>query len=226
MNELAAKLGYEFRDPGLLLLALTHRSYLNENRSQSEHNERLEFLGDAVLELAVTEHLFRAFPDRPEGELTAWRSSLVKGERLAAVARDLQLGENLRLSRGEERSGGRSKGYLLANAFEAVIGAIYLDGGFEPARDFIGRQLLPLLAGILESGEHIDAKSRLQELAQEKLAITPTYKVMAEIGPDHAKVFTMAAYFGRDEIARGDGASKQAAEQAAARAALARQGWK
>lgn len=226
LKDLQVAVGHEFKNVELLRVALTHRSYLNEHKSATEHNERLEFLGDAVLELIVTKYLFKTYPDRPEGELTTWRSALVKGERLAAVARDLQLGQYLQLSRGEAKSGGRDKGFLLANTFEAVLGALYLDAGFTAAEKFVARVLLPLLAGILAEGEHIDAKSRLQELAQERRGITPEYRLLSATGPDHEKIFTMGAFLREENVGLGSGGSKQAAEQSAARDALEKLAWK
>lgn len=207
-------------------MAFVHRSYLNEHKtSQLESNERLEFLGDAVLELVSTEYLYQKYPDRPEGDLTNWRSALVKGEMLAKVARELELGEYLFLSKGEEKSGGREKDYLLANTFEALIGVIYLELGYEKAKDFITRFLLVHLDYILAAGAHIDSKSRLQELAQEKVGITPAYKLEHEEGPDHDKLFTMGAYLGDRMVGKGAGNSKQAAEQRAAQDALGRLKW-
>lgn len=225
LAELQKKLGVKFSNEKLLEVACTHRSYLNEHRSATEHNERLEFLGDAVLELAVTEYLYRNYPDKPEGDMTAWRSALVKGEQLAAVAAELELGEYLQLSKGESRSGGRTKAYLLANALEAVLGAVYLDAGYKVAQDVVTRLLLPRLEGILATGSHIDAKSRLQELAQEKESVTPEYRVIKEAGPDHAKEFTVGAYLAERKVGEGKGSSKQTAEQAAARDALEKLGW-
>lgn len=225
LKELEAKLDYHFQNSQLLATALVHRSFVNENRSVTEHNERLEFLGDAVLELVTTEYLFAKYPDKSEGDLTAWRSALVKGERLAEVAAELELGKYLQLSKGESRSGGREKAYLLANTFEAVLGALYLDGGFVVVQDFLGRVLLPRIESILADGLHVDAKSKLQELAQEKESVTPEYKVLAEAGPDHAKEFTIGAFFGDKQVGEGVGSSKQAGEQAAARDGLTRLGW-
>ena len=225
LDNLQSALKYTFQNPTLLLTAMTHRSFINENRGAHEHNERLEFLGDAVLELITTEYLYMKYPGKPEGDMTTWRSALVRGDRLAAVARELQLGIYLRLSRGEERSGGRDKGYLLANAFEAIIGAMYLDGGITAAEALLAERLLPRLSDILAEGSHIDAKSRLQEQSQERQGITPTYVLVAQTGPDHEKIFTMAARLGKEEMGRGNGSSKQLAEQAAAGDALKNLGW-
>jgi ribonuclease-3 len=224
-SKLEKKIGLKFKDNDLLRNAFVHRSYLNEHkRSSLQHNERLEFLGDAVLELVVTEHLFRNYPN-PEGELTNWRSALVKGDMLAIVAKELDLGGYLFLSRGEENSGGREKDYLLANTLEALIGVIYLELGFEKAGGFIEEFLLVRLKSILENRSYIDAKSKFQELAQEKVGITPAYNLISEEGPDHNKQFTMGAYIGEKQVGRGIGSSKQTAEQKAAEDALERLKW-
>jgi ribonuclease-3 len=224
-KKLEEKIGLQFKDHHVLRSAFVHRSYLNEHRDSTLFsNERLEFLGDAVLELVVTEHLYKNYPN-PEGELTNWRSALVKGEMLAKIARDLQLGEYLFLSHGELKSGGKDKDYLLANTFEALIGVIYLELGYEKAADFIGRFLLIHLKEILETGSHIDSKSRLQELAQEKTGVTPAYKMQHDEGPDHEKTFTMGAFIGERMVGKGKGGSKQMAEQKAAEDALKRLKW-
>lgn len=220
LTTLQEDLGVTFNDQALLQQVFVHRSYLNEHKGFSlDHNERLEFLGDAVLELAVTDHLYRTYPNA-EGELTAWRSSLVKGEQLAEVARSLKFPDYLLLSYGEAKSGGREKGYLLANAFEAFIGALYLDRGYEACADFIDKHVLSLLPDIISRKLYIDPKSQLQEFAQEKFSQTPTYQVISEEGPDHAKVFTVGVVVGEKVIAQGSGGSKQAAQIAAAEAAL------
>ncbi len=224
-KKLEEQIGLKFKDHHVLRNAFVHRSYLNEHReSKLESNERLEFLGDAVLELVVTEYLYLNYPN-PEGELTNWRSALVKGEMLAKIARELKLGEYLFLSHGEEKSGGREKDYLLANTFEAVIGVVYLELGYEMAKAFINKFLLVHLEDILVKGEHIDAKSRLQELAQEKVGTTPSYELKHEEGPDHDKIFTMAAFIGERMVGKGKGGSKQLAEQQAAEDALKRLKW-
>ena len=213
-------LGIHFNDQELLQQAFVHRSYLNEHRTfPLEHNERLEFLGDAVLELAVTEHLYKNYPN-PEGELTNWRSALVKGEMLAKVALDLGYADQLLMSFGESKSGGKGKNYILANSFEAVLGALYLDQGYVVCQAFIQRTILIHLEHILEHGLFIDPKSRLQEYTQEHLGITPNYQVICEEGPDHSKNFTVSVCNGTRELARGSGSSKQAAQVAAAKAAL------
>lgn len=212
-----------FRNKDLLLQALTHKSAVRRS-TVKKHNERFEFLGDAVLELIVTEHLFRV-SDKPEGELTNWRSALVKGEHLAVVAREISLGEYLFLSKGEEASGGRDKGSTLANALEALIGAIYLDQGFEGAQQFCNTFIVGKLDQILQSGQTRDEKSLFQEKSQEVYGITPHYEVVSEEGPDHEKEFTCAAYIGKEQIAEGKGNSKQRAEQAAAKEGLEVKGW-
>lgn len=216
--------GVHFHNKDLLCQALTHRSAVHEN-GRSAHNERLEFLGDAVLQLVTTEHLFNS-SDKAEGELTSWRSALVQGDHLYEVACELKLGEYLFMSRGEDVSDGRKKPSTLANALEAFIGALYLDQGFEAAREFIHRVILVRLKNLIAKGKHKDEKSLLQELAQEKTGITPTYKTVAESGPDHQKEFTCSVSIGEDVIASGKGATKQRAEQAAAAAALKAKGWK
>lgn len=211
-----------FKDPELVKRAFIHRSYINEHpKAGLEHNERLEFLGDAVLELVVTDHLYRNY-ENPEGELTSWRSALVKTESLAGVAERLDLGQYLLMSHGEVKSGGRARTALLANMIEAIIGAMYIDQGYDAAAGFIQRELIMGLPDILASGAYIDAKSKFQEVAQERDGVTPHYEVLAEVGPDHDKIFTVGVYLGSKELGRGDGASKQAGQQAAAADALSR----
>ncbi len=223
---LEEKIHIRFKDRERLRQVFIHRSYLNECEEKGiEDNERLEFLGDAVLELVVTEFLFKNYPNN-EGDLTNWRSALVKGTHLAHIARSLELGQYLMLSHGEERSGGREKNYILANTFEALIGGIYLELGYEKSREFIQKFVLIYLGEILEKGLHIDSKSRFQELAQEREELTPHYKVISEEGPDHAKEFTVGVYLGDALIASGKGSSKQTAEQDAARAALKERRWR
>jgi ribonuclease-3 len=219
------QIGMKFKNWHLLRTAFVHRSYLNEHKgSELEHNERLEFLGDAVLELVVTEYLYANYPN-PEGDLTNWRSALVKGNMLAKIAKELNMGEYLFLSHGEEKSGGREKDYLLANTFEAVIGVIYLELGYKKAKKFIEKFLLVRLDEILKTGSHIDAKSKLQEIAQEKVGVTPNYELQHEEGPDHDKIFTMGAFIGDRMVGKGNGSSKQIAEQVAAEDALKRLKW-
>ncbi|HLU67759.1 MAG TPA: ribonuclease III [Kofleriaceae bacterium] len=208
-------LGYRFRRRELLERALTHRSYANESRGRAADNEKLEFLGDAVLDLVVGHHLMGAFPSLREGELSVTRAQVVSEAGLSQVASELGLGEFLRLGVGEERTGGRSKPSLLADAFEAVVAAVYLDGGFEAARDLVERLLADRMSAIDASGFH-DFKTRLQESAQAKLKATPEYRVVGEAGPDHDKTFEVAVLIKDREWARALGKSKKAAEQRAA----------
>ena len=220
------KIGYEFKDGRLLEQAFTHRSYLNENRSAGrEHNERLEFLGDAVLELAVTEFLFAKYPEKAEGELTAYRAALVNTVSIADAAGKLGMNEYLMLSRGESKDTGRARQIILANAFEALIGAIYLDAGYAAAQKFIGEQLFHKTDDVVANRLWQDAKSKLQETAQEELGITPAYRLLEQSGPDHDKQFVVGAYIGSEKVAQGAGRSKQEAEQDAAQKALAAKGW-
>jgi len=220
------KIKIHFINKDLLKQAFLHRSYLNENRgSNLEHNERLEFLGDAVLELVVTEYLYKLFPKKPEGELTAYRSALVNAVTLSKVASEIDVNEYLLLSKGEAKDTGRARQFILANTLEALIGALYLDQGYAVAKDFITRFVLVLTEEIIRGGNWIDAKSSFQEKSQEKVSITPSYKSLEEKGPDHDKHFTVGVYLGADEIARGTGKSKQDAEQDAAKNALLRKGW-
>jgi ribonuclease-3 len=221
----AASLGLTFNDYAILEEALTHRSYLNEHKDSRAHNERLEFLGDAVLELAVTHFLFNKYPTKPEGELTAFRAALVNTVSLAESAETIGLNDMLLLSKGESRDTGRARQIILANAFEALLGAIYLDQGYDVAEQFIGRHLYAKIDAVVQTRAWQDAKSRFQELAQEKKEFTPAYKTLAEVGPDHDKLFTVAVYVGTEKIAQGDGKSKQEAEQAAAQAAIDKTGW-
>ena len=214
------KLGFEFNNLDLLITALTHRSYVNEHRkSVHHHNERLEFLGDAVLELAVTEYLFNNFSE-PEGILTAWRAALVRTESIGDAGDKLGYGPLIRMSKGEKNGSERAHLQILANAFEAVIGAIYLERGFDDARDFIHKHIIIKLDGILESGSWRDPKSYLQEISQRVDNQTPVYKVLGEEGPDHDKIFTLGVFVGETMMGRGVGPSKQVAQQQAARAAI------
>lgn len=213
-------LGGSFGDIELLLTAFTHRSYVNEHRKTAkEHNERLEFLGNAVLELVVTEYLYANFSD-PEGTLTNWRSSLVRTESISAAAARFEFEPLLRLSRGEKRGTQRARAQILANCYEAVIGALYLDKGYEAAKAFIEKSLLITFAEILKSGSWMDPKSHLQELVQSKDGYTPIYKVLSEEGPDHDKVFTVGVFVNGQMKGEGQGPSKQAAQVAAAESAL------
>jgi ribonuclease-3 len=222
----AEVLGLSFSRPELLEQAFIHRSYLNEHRDlKREHNERLEFLGDAVLELAVTDFLFQQYPAKSEGELTALRAALVNTGTLAAVASDLKLNDYLLLSRGEAKDTGRARLAILANTFEAVIGAIYLDQGYDAASRFITATLLAKTEDIVANNLWQDAKSYFQEKAQEHTGITPAYRVLQEIGPDHDKRFVVGLYLGAEQVAVGEGHSKQEAEQAAAQQGLTAKNW-
>jgi len=220
LNEFEKYVNLNFKNKNLLKQVFVHRSYLNENpKFELEHNERLEFLGDAVLELIVTEFLYKNYSN-PEGELTNWRSALVKGQMLSRIAEDVAMNEYLYLSRGEEKSIGKARQIILANAFEALIGAIYLDSDYLTTQEFVTRTLIKYLKEILEKELYKDAKSRLQELSQEVNSITPEYKVISQTGPDHAKIFEISVYIGEKVVGTGQGNSKQEAEQQAARAAL------
>ena len=219
-------LGVEFADKSHLRSALTHRSYLNEHREATwDHNERLEFLGDAVLELVVTEFLFAKYPEKPEGELTAIRAALVNTVSLSAASEALQVNDHLLMSKGEAKDTGRARQYILANAFEAFIGAIYQDKGYEVARDFIAGQLFQKTEEIVEKRLWQVPKSRFQELAQEHVSVTPTYETLKQEGPDHDRIFTIGVYLKKELVAEGQGRSKQEAEQAAAEAAVTKKGW-
>ena len=214
------KFGFSFDNPELLVTALTHRSYMNEHKkSAKEHNERLEFLGDAVLELAVTEYLYNNYTE-PEGILTNWRAALVRTESISAAGHKLGLDSLMRMSRGEKHGSERARMQILANAFEAVIGAIYLDKGYKQAAEFIRDNILSTFDTILSTGSWRDPKSRLQEVAQSTEGQTPIYKVIEEIGPDHDKTFTLGVYIGGKLKGKGSGPSKQAAQQQAAQNAL------
>lgn len=219
-------LGVTFQNKDTLRQALVHRSYLNEHPDfPLGHNERLEFLGDAVLELVVTENLYENY-ENPEGELTNWRAALVNSDMLAKLCEELDAEPYLHLSKGEAKdSGSKARKYILANAFEAMIGAIYLDAGWEAAKTFITRRVLAELPGILKHQTYIDPKSRFQEAAQEHLGITPSYKVLSEIGPDHAKEFEVGVFLGKEKVATGMGTSKHEAQVAAAQAAIDLKGW-
>lgn len=220
LDDLLQTLDLQFTDRTLIERVFIHRSYLNEAVDKSlESNERLEFLGDAVLELVVTEHLYQTSHEA-EGVLTGWRAALVKGEMISQVADRLGLFNCLKLSRGEQLVAGKARGLILANTFEALLGAIYLEQGYERAKTFIHAHLLPHLEEILADESHIDPKSKLQELTQRQRGTTPRYEVMETIGPDHEKNFTVAVYAGATKLGEGSGTSKQRAEMAAARAAL------
>lgn len=226
LEKLEKVLEVSFVDRAHLLTAITHRSYLNEHREATqEHNERYEFLGDAILELVVTDFLFKKYPEKPEGELTAIRAALVNTLSLAEVSSALGVNNFLLLSKGEERDTGRARQYILANTFESLIGALYLDQGYEAAREFITRKLLDRTERIADKRLWQDAKSRFQELAQEHVSITPSYETLSQTGPDHDRVFTVGAFLGTDRVAEGKGCSKQEAEQAAAEKAIEAKNW-
>ncbi|MBD3363082.1 ribonuclease III [Candidatus Dojkabacteria bacterium] len=222
LKKLEQSLEIEFKDIKLLKNALIHRSYLNEANQKDElsNNERLEFLGDAVLELIVTEYLFIQYPKRPEGDLTSFRAATVKTETLAQVSRELDLGKYLYISKGEDLTHGRSKPYILANTFEALLGAIYEDQGYEKAKEFVYNKLIPKIKNIVKYRLDIDNKSKLQEISQEILHITPVYKLVKAEGPDHNKTFVMKIVIGERTFEKGTGKSKQEAEQDAAKSAL------
>lgn len=215
------KLGVTFKDENLLKNALIHRSYLNENREPGlENNERLEFLGDAVLELIISAELYRKFPNKKEGKLTSIRSAIVRTESLAEESRRLKIGDHILMSKGEEDSGGKDKDFILANTYEAILGAMYLDRGIEECEEFVKRTALKKLPRVIKDELFIDPKTKIQELAQAKYKVTPTYKVVKESGPDHDKSFTVALNLGNKSIAKGTGLSKQKAEEEAAQKAI------
>lgn len=220
------RVGVPFSNKALLQQAFTHRSYINEHRElKTGHNERLEFLGDAVLELVVTEFLFAKYPEKQEGELTAYRAALVNTQSIADAAAHLGMNDFLLLSRGEAKDTGRARQIILANAFEAVIGAVYLDKGYGAARDFIATQLFHKTDDVVAKRLWQDAKSRFQETAQEHEGVTPSYELLAQSGPDHDKCFTVGVYLRQELIAKGEGRSKQEAQQAAAEKALEVKNW-
>lgn len=224
-SKLESTLGIEFNDKELLRQAFVHRSYLNEHpKCGLSHNERLEFLGDAVLELAVTNYLYDNYSN-PEGDLTSWRAALVNSKMLSSTAERLGLNDYLLLSKGELRDTGRARQFILANTFEAFIGALYLDQGFKQVQDFISKKLLVELPKILEEKLYFDPKSRFQELSQDKAGITPTYEVLGESGPDHVKHFIVGVFLGEKLIAKGEGPSKQAAQEQAAKSGIKKKGW-
>lgn len=224
-SQCESRIGVTFENKDLLTQAFVHRSYLNENPSfRLDHNERLEFLGDAVLELVVTEYLYAHYPN-PEGELTAWRAALVNSKMLAEIANRIAMDDFLLLSKGEAKDTGKARQVILANAIEALIGAIHLDKGYRAASDFITRHIIPELPSIIERHAYKDAKSLFQEKAQEKRAITPRYGVLKEWGLDHAKTFKIGVYLGDELVGEGEGVSKQDAQQEAAKDALKKMGW-
>ena len=226
LDELEQTLGIEFHNKDLLRQALVHRSYINEHPDfHLGHNERLEFLGDAVLELVVTEYLYEHY-ENPEGELTNWRASLVNAEMLAILCDQIEAEEYLYLSKGESKdANSKARKYILANAFEAIIGAIYLDQGWEGSKKFITTFVLSKLPHILEHKLYVDPKSQFQETAQEKTGVTPTYRVMSETGPDHAKEFVVGVFLGKEKVAQGQGLSKHEAQVDAAQKAIEAKGW-
>lgn len=223
---LQKNLGIKFKNENLLKQAFVHRSYLNENPAfELSHNERLEFLGDAVLELVVTEYLYKNYPDLAEGEMTNLRAALVNTQMLAKIAERLNFNDYLYLSKGEAKEIGRGRQYILANTFESFVGAAYLDKEYDSAKDFICEFLIPELGDIIKNKLWRDAKSLFQEAAQERVGITPTYEVLEESGPDHAKTFKVGVYLGEEMAADGVGSSKNEAQQKSAENALKAKGW-
>lgn len=219
-------IGITFSDKTILTQAFIHRSYINENpKSGFEHNERLEFLGDAVIELVVTDYLYRQYPTHNEGDLTAYRSALVNAVIMGEVATELNMNQFLLLSKGEQKDTGRARQTILANTYESFVGALYLDQGYEACNTFVQRTLLTRLEDIIKNKAWKDPKSRIQEEAQERVGVTPSYKVVGESGPDHDKYFTIGIFFEDKKIAEGKGRSKQEGEQKAALAALEAKGW-
>lgn len=226
IETLCNDIGVHFNDPLLIQAAFTHRSYVNEHRGgRITHNERLEFLGDAVLELAVTNYLFNKYKEKTEGDLTAYRAALVNTHTISKAASNLGMNDCLYLSKGESRDTGRAREYILADTFEAVIGAMYLDQGYDTALDFIAKNIFPLTDEVVQNKLWLDKKSYFQEKAQEHTSITPSYAVLREAGPDHDKQFTVGAFLETEEVAQGKGRSKQEAEQEAAKNALVAKGW-
>ncbi len=223
---LEKELGIVFENKNLLIQAFIHRSYINENSgSKLGHNERLEFLGDAVLELISTNYLYHKFQDLAEGELTSYRAALVNTKSIGAIAEELGFNDYLFLSKGESRDFGKARLSILADTYEAFIGAVFLDKGYDFAKDFVENTLLSHTDEVVEEGKYKDAKSLVQEKSQDIYSITPSYKVLSESGPDHDKKFIIGIYFGEEKIARGEGRSKQEAETNAAKEALIKKGW-
>ena len=221
LEELEQKIKIQFKNKDLLKEALTHRSYLNENPNwHLSHNERLEYLGDAVLELIVSNFLYHKYPDYKEGQLTSVRAALVNYQMLEKVSREISLGDYILLSRGEAKDTGKARGVILADALEALIGAIYLDQGYEMVQEFIEQYIIIHLDEVMEKELYRDSKSLLQERIQDELKLTPTYNVLNESGPDHNKVFSVGVYYGDKLVAQGEGESKQEAESQAAEKAL------
>ena len=226
-SKLEKRVGHKFKNLDYLKQAVVHRSYLNEHPNfKLHHNERLEFLGDAVLEIIVTEYLYHNFPDTPEGDLTNWRASLVNSKMLSVVAKEVGMEDFLYLSKGESKDkDSKARQYILANSVEALIGAIYLDQGKKPAEKFIHKMMISKLDDILENKLYLDPKSRFQEKAQETIGVTPHYKVLNEEGPDHAKEFEVGLYIGDELVSKGKGSSKQEAQVDAAGKGVKKKGW-
>jgi ribonuclease-3 len=226
-SKLELRIKIKFKNPDLLKQAVVHRSYLNEHPDfDLDHNERLEFLGDAVLEIVVTEYLFRKYPNTPEGDLTNWRASLVNAKMLSSISQEMDLEKYLYLSRGEAKdANSKARQYILANTIEALIGAIYLDQGTPAAKKFIKANIISKLDYILEKKLYLDPKSKFQEKSQELFGITPHYKVLDESGPDHAKIFEVGLYLGEELVATGSGSSKQEAQIQAAENGIGEKGW-
>ncbi len=226
LSNFEKKAGVTFINKDLLRQAFVHRSYLNENKWYAlGHNERLEFLGDAVLELAVTDYLYHKYPEKNEGEMTSLRSALVNANTCADVSSTLNVNDYLLLSKGEAKDIGRARAFILANTLEAIIGAIYLDQGYEVAKNFIYEQVFSRVDNIIKDGTWLDAKSQFQEKAQEETGVTPAYKTIKEEGPDHDKRFTVGVYLNKELVGTGEGQSKQDAEQEAAKKALLAKSW-
>jgi len=226
LSKLEKKIGVTFKNKDLLLQALVHRSYINENRDfRLDHNERLEFLGDAVLELISTENLYKKFPEHPEGVLTNFRAALVNSKMLAEISGRLGVEDHLLMSRGEKKDTGKARNYLLANALEAIIGAVYLDQGYRKSKEFITNSILCETERVLKDKLYQDPKSGFQEKAQEKMGVTPNYEVIKERGPDHNKHFVVGVYLENKLIAEGEGSSKQDAQRNSAEKALKVKGW-
>lgn len=222
IKELEDKIVVSFKNKSLLKQALIHRSFINEadDRDALSHNERIEFLGDAVLELIVTEHLFNKYPEHKEGELTSFRAATVRTTSLAATAENLQIGDYIYMSKGEENTGGRHRPYILANTFESLLGAIYLDQGLDVVKKFLYEVLIPKIETIVEHRLDIDSKSKLQEISQERTGLTPSYHLISALGPDHAKEFVMCVKIGDFNFGEGKGRNKQEAEEQAANHAI------
>lgn len=226
ISELEEKLSLKFHSIDILRQALTHRSYLNENPGAGiQHNERLEFLGDAVLELIVTEVLYAKYPEKQEGEMTSLRAALVNSKMLSEVGGDIELNDYMLLSRGEAKDTGRARQYIVANALEALIGAVHLDQGFDVAKKFVETHVFAHLDDVLSRKLYKDPKSLFQEESQERVGVTPQYQVVREWGPDHDKHFVVGVYLGSELVGEGEGPSKQSAQEEAARAALQQKNW-